>query len=360
MGIPIAYRALQRKPLQNKKQKKGFKNIDDDLRGKRQYLHRKINFIPAKRLENSMVLDSSLSGPVVAKQSKESKITRQLQGDQFEEPEHYLYPKIRLLRVLNWKHVSKIGPGLLNVGNTCFCNAVLQCLTYTPPLANLCKAEEHSKRVTVYWSLDGKFDALREVERHIISSSRCSQGVLKPSNIVNSFRKIGARLRLGRQEDAHEFTRLLMEAMHLADLAACRFTESPYSRAAQTGDSGGSARRGGEAVAGLVHGIFGGHLRSQVRCETCRYNSNTYDAFLGEDSPDEMSPNLTGGQIFLLKSRKLTTLKTRCVCLQNQKYLMEATSESVCLHPPADVSPGTSARTAATRQERASDFLFTG
>ncbi|EKX35258.1 hypothetical protein GUITHDRAFT_79938, partial [Guillardia theta CCMP2712] len=201
---------------------------------------------------------------------------RKLEGDQFEEPEHHLYPKIRLLRVLNWKHVNKIGPGLLNVGNTCFCNAVLQCLTYTPPLANLCKAQEHSKRITR--DGQGKFDALKEVERHIITSSRCTQGVLKPSNIVNSFRKIGARLRLGRQEDAHEFTRLLMEAMHLADLAACRFTESPYSRAAQTG---------------LVHGIFGGHLRSQVRCETCRYNSNTYDAFLDLSLEIKKADNIT-------------------------------------------------------------------
>jgi hypothetical protein len=67
------------------------------------------------------------------------------------------------------------------------------------------------------------------------------------------------------QEDAHEFLRLVMEGMHLADLAAARFDASPYSRHAQSG---------------VLHGIFGGHLRSQVRCETCQFNSNTYDAFL--------------------------------------------------------------------------------
>eukprot|EP00961_Rhodomonas_salina_P111996 1507472-Rhodomonas_salina.2 len=45
------------------------------------------------------------------------------QEEVFEEVEQPLTPRIRLKRILNWQNVSKIGPGLRNVGNTCFCNS---------------------------------------------------------------------------------------------------------------------------------------------------------------------------------------------------------------------------------------------
>ncbi|GMY33672.1 ubiquitin carboxyl-terminal hydrolase 23-like [Fagus crenata] len=66
-----------------------------------------------------------------------------------------------------------------------------------------------------------------------------------------------------RQEDAHEYMVNLLESMHKCCLPSGVPSESPsaYEKS-------------------LVHKIFGGRLRSQVKCMQCSYCSNKFDPFL--------------------------------------------------------------------------------
>lgn len=64
-------------------------------------------------------------------------------GDGIALPQKVLFPAERLS--LKWNQMHRIGAGLQNLGNTCFLNSALQCLTYTAPLANYMLSREHSK-----------------------------------------------------------------------------------------------------------------------------------------------------------------------------------------------------------------------
>ena len=47
---------------------------------------------------------------------------------------------------LEWDAPYPKGAGLVNMGNTCFLNSTLQCLTYTPPLANYLLTGQHTQK----------------------------------------------------------------------------------------------------------------------------------------------------------------------------------------------------------------------
>lgn len=80
-------------------------------------------------------------------------------------PQKVLFPPERLN--LKWTQVHRIGAGLQNMGNTCFLNSALQCLTYTPPFANYMLTREHSKTCRLFVLLCVK-DVLVQLYSHAI------------------------------------------------------------------------------------------------------------------------------------------------------------------------------------------------
>ena len=183
-----------------------------------------------------------------------------------------LYPRSSAHFSTRWPSVRRVGAGLANLGNTCFLNAVTQCLTHTPPLASFCLAGEHRKARGKSRGGGGGFDAVYEMGEHIcraLGGGEHADGgarrAIAPLALVKNLRSVSKTFRKGRQEDAHEFARCVLDAMHkkCCDVATPRAKEG--SRRSETS---------------FVWRAFGGTLRSRITCQTCGRASDKFDGFM--------------------------------------------------------------------------------
>ncbi|XP_008301976.1 ubiquitin carboxyl-terminal hydrolase 42 isoform X2 [Stegastes partitus] len=175
-------------------------------------------------------------------------------SDGIDLPQKVLFSPERL--VLKWPQVHRIGAGLQNMGNTCFLNSALQCLTYTPPLANYMLTREHSKTCH-----EPGFCMMCTMQNHIIQVFANSGNVIKPIGVLNELKRIAKHFRYGSQEDAHEFLRYTVDSMQKSCLPGTKLDRQTQATT-------------------FIHQVFGGYLRSRVKCLNCKAVSDTFDPFL--------------------------------------------------------------------------------
>ncbi|WOK94324.1 ubiquitin carboxyl-terminal hydrolase 16-like [Canna indica] len=162
-----------------------------------------------------------------------------------------LFPYDLFLKLYNHKKIEFRPCGLINCGNSCYANVVLQCLEFTRPLTAYLLEGLHSKRCP---KKDWCFTC--ELGRLVVSAKQ-EKSPLSPMGILSHLHNIGSNFGHGKQEDAHEFLRYTINAM-----------QSDCLRESGAKPDGLLAEE-----TTLIQQTFGGYLRSKIRCGKCKSKS---------------------------------------------------------------------------------------
>lgn len=171
-------------------------------------------------------------------------------------PRKVLFPYDEFVKLFNWEKPGFPPCGLLNCGNSCFANVVLQCLASTRPLVAYLLEKGHRRECR-----RNDWCFLCEFQTHVERSSQ-SLHPFSPINILSRLPNIGGNLGYGRQEDAHEFMRFAIDTMQSVCLDEFGGEKAVDHSSQETT---------------LIQHIFGGHLQSQVICTNCNKISNQYE-----------------------------------------------------------------------------------
>ncbi|KAJ9673990.1 hypothetical protein PVL29_023506 [Vitis rotundifolia] len=157
-----------------------------------------------------------------------------------------------------WNKVELRPCGLMNCGNSCYANAVLQCLAFTPPLTSYFLQGLHSKScLKKEWCFTCEFESL-------ILKAKEGNSPLSPLGILSQIRNIGSHLGNGKEEDAHEFLRYAIDAMQSVCLK----------------EAGVNASGSLEEETSLIGLTFGGYLRSKIKCMKCHGKSERHERMM--------------------------------------------------------------------------------
>ncbi|XP_006642213.2 ubiquitin carboxyl-terminal hydrolase 2a isoform X1 [Lepisosteus oculatus] len=171
--------------------------------------------------------------------------------------------------------------GLRNLGNTCFMNSILQCLSNTQQLRDYCLHNSHRRDLN---NNSRTNTALMEEFAKLIQTlwTSTSSEAVSPSEFKTQIQKYAPRFVGYNQQDAQEFLRFLLDGLHNE---VNRVTVRPRATMEDLDhlpdDEKGKRmwNKYLEREDSRIVDLFVGQLKSSLTCSDCGYCSTVFDPF---------------------------------------------------------------------------------
>ncbi|XP_070327815.1 ubiquitin carboxyl-terminal hydrolase 12 isoform X6 [Odocoileus virginianus] len=173
--------------------------------------------------------------------------------------------------------------GLVNFGNTCYCNSVLQALYFCRPFR---------EKVLAYKSQPRKKESLLTCLAdlfHSIATQKKKVGVIPPKKFITRLRKENELFDNYMQQDAHEFLNYLLNT--IADILQEERKQEKQNGRLPNGNIDSENNSTPDPT--WVHEIFQGTLTNETRCLTCETISSKDEDFLDLSVDVEQNTSIT-------------------------------------------------------------------
>ncbi|XP_041842526.1 ubiquitin carboxyl-terminal hydrolase 12 [Melanotaenia boesemani] len=189
--------------------------------------------------------------------------------------------------------------GLVNFGNTCYCNSVLQALYFCRPFREkvLAYKVQPRRKESLLTCLADLFNSIATQKKKV--------GVIPPKKFISRLRKENELFDNYMQQDAHEFLNYLLNT--IADLLQEEKGQERQQNGKLVQNGGGGVGGGSEGGGGgegeggegketqqtWVHEIFQGTLTNETRCLNCEAVSSKDEDFLDLSVDVEQNTSIT-------------------------------------------------------------------